>query len=77
MRRSTPVPALAAVAKPEHSDHEGKEAEARVGEVDRVLTEVEAGWFRGASARANDLAQGRFDIAFAAKELCRRMVVPR
>ena len=30
-----------------------------------------------ASARANYLAQDRFDLAFAAKELCRRMVVPR
>ena len=28
-------------------------------------------------ARANYLAQDRFDLAFAAKELCRRMAVPR
>ena len=55
----------------------GKEEEAQKEEADRVLTEVEAGWFRGASARANYLAQDRFDLAFAAKELCRRMAVPR
>ena len=46
-------------------------------EADRVLSEVEAGWFRGAAARANYLAQDRFDLAFAANELCRRMAVPR
>ena len=42
-----------------------------------MLTGEEAGWFRGAAARANYLAQDRFDLAFAAKELCRRMAVPR
>ena len=72
-----PVPSLAAVAAPGHSGHGKKEEEAQEAGVDRVLTEVEAGWFRGASARANYLAQDRFDLAFAAKELCRRMAVPR
>ena len=66
------VPSLAAVAAPGHGSC-GRKEEA----VDRVLTEVEAGWFRGAAARANYLAQDRFDLAFAAKELCRRMAVPR
>ena len=55
----------------------GKEEEAQKEEADRVLTEVEAGWSRGALARANYLAQDRFDLTFAAKELCRRMAVPR
>ena len=44
---------------------------------DRLVDEVECGMFRGAAARANDLALDRLDIAFAAKELCRRMSVPR
>ena len=72
-----PVPSLAAVAVPGRSGQEEKEEEAQKAGDDRVLTEVEAGWFRGASARANYLAQDRFDLAFAAKELCRRMAVPR
>jgi len=33
--------------------------------------------FRGAAARANYLAQDRPEIAFAAKECCRRMAAPR
>merc|ERR1712026_662312 len=66
------MPSLAAVATPGPGGCGRKEEE-----VDRALTEVEAGWFRGASARANYLAQDRFDLAFAAKELCRRMAVPR
>ena len=62
---------MTAVAAPGHGGCGRKEEE-----VDRVLTEVEAGWFRGAAARANYLTQGRFGLAFAAKELCRRMAVP-
>ena len=77
--------ALAAVAVPKRAsrgeaeeEHQGADApKPREDEADRVLTEVEAGWFRGAAARANYLAQDRFDLAFAAKELCRRMAVPR
>ena len=46
-------PALTAVAAPGRArgveDHDGPQEE----EADRVLTEVEAGWFRGAAARAN------------------------
>jgi len=44
---------------------------------DKVLGELDCGMFRGAAARANYLALDRLDIAFAAKELCRRMSVPR
>ena len=69
-----PAPALAAVAVPERAgrrrgEEESQEAQASAPqeeEADRVLTEVEAGWFRGAAARANYLAQDRFDLAFAA-----------
>ena len=55
----------------------GGEEEREGGDVDRVLSEEEAGWYRGAAARANYLGMDRIDIAFAAKELCRRMAVPR
>ena len=44
---------------------------------DRVLNDDERSLFRGASARANYLAMDRLDIAFSAKELCRRMAAPR
>ena len=71
------IPTLSAVAAPGHSGGKRNEEEAQGPEVDRVLSAVEAGWFRGAAARANYLAQDRFDLAFAAKELCRRMAVPR
>ena len=51
--------------------------EERKGEDDPVLDEEAAGWFRGAAARANYLAMDRVDLAYSAKELCRRMAVPR
>ena len=35
------------------------------------------GLFRAGAARANYLALGRPDVAYAAKELCRRMSAPR
>eukprot|EP00969_Alexandrium_andersonii_P144720 6399556-Alexandrium_andersonii.AAC.1 len=37
----------------------------------------EAGLFRAGAARANYLAPDRPDVAFPAKELCRRMSAPR
>jgi len=54
----------------------GREEEEQKGD-DRVLDAAESGLFRGAAARANYLALDRLDIAFSAKELCRRMSVPR
>ena len=44
---------------------------------DRVLNDAERSLFRAASARGNYLAVDRIDIVFSAKELCRRMSVPR
>ena len=43
---------------------------------DSSLTEVEVTAFRSDSARANYLGLDRVDIAYAAKELCRRMSMP-
>lgn len=40
------------------------------------LIPKEAMLYRALSARCNDLAQDRFDIAFAAKELCRGFATP-
>ena len=55
-----------------HEEEEEEEANA-----DRVLSEEECSLFRAAAARSNYLALDRIDIVFAAKELCRRMAVPR
>ena len=71
------VPKRASRGEDQEEQQEAYASEPHEEEADRVLTEVEAGWFRGAAARANYLAQDRFDLAFAAKELCRRMAVPR
>ena len=51
--------------------------EEKENDVDEVLDDETAGWFRGAAARANYLAMDRVDISYSAKELCRRMSVPR
>ena len=59
--------------QPRREEEQGDEVE----EEDALLDEVEASWFRGAAARANYLAMDRVDLAYAAKELCRRMSVPR
>jgi hypothetical protein len=45
-------------------------------EVDEPLAEYEARLFRSSAARANYLGLDRPDMAFAAKELCRRMGAP-
>jgi hypothetical protein len=45
-------------------------------EVDEPLAEYEARLFRSSAARANYLGLDRPDVAFAAKELCRRMGTP-
>ena len=65
---------MAALATDFDREEEDEEEEASD---DRVLNEEERGLFRGAAARANYLALDRLDIVFAAKELCRRMAVPR
>ena len=55
---------------------EKKEAQEDEGE-DQDLRGEEATMFRALVARANYLAQDRTDIAYAVKELCRRMSKPR
>ena len=54
-----------------------EEEEEEESSADRVLSEEECSLFRAAAARSNYLALDRIDIVFAAKELCRRMAVPR
>ena len=54
--------------KREVKEEEGEEQE---------LRGADATLFRALVARANYLAQDRTDIAFAVKELCRRMSSPR
>ena len=44
--------------------------------VGHELNHKEAAVFRVLSARANDLAQDRVDIAYNSKELCRKFAVP-
>ena len=56
---SQPAPALTAVTAPERAGRGRDDEESQEEEADRVLTEVEAGWFRGAAARANNLALDR------------------
>ena len=46
-------------------------------EGDCPLDAAETGLFRATAARANYLALDRPEVAFAAKELCRRMSEPR
>lgn len=46
------------------------------GEEGAELSAQDAGLFRSLAARANYLAMDRADIAYAAKELCRRMKAP-
>ena len=46
-------------------------------ESDCPLDAAETGLFRATAARANYLALDRPEVAFAAKELCRRMSEPR
>ena len=51
--------------------------EAKDEEEEVLLGEEETRAFRSGAARANYLAMDRADIAFATKELCRRMTAPR
>ena len=44
--------------------------------VGHELNPKEATVFRALSARANDLAQDRFDLAYISEELCRKFAVP-
>ena len=69
---SSSSPSLAPILRREEEEEEEESADQ-----DPLLTDEEAGWFRGAAARANYLAMDRVDLAFAAKELCRKMSVPR
>ena len=55
----------------------GERREVNEEDNERELVGQEATMFRALVARANYLAQDRTDIAFAVKELCRRMANPR
>ena len=46
------------------------------GAATEALSPERVGLFRAGAARANDLALNRPGVAFAAKELCRRMSAP-
>ena len=46
-----------------------KETKGDVGKEDEELTEIEKKVFRGLAARANYLAQDRFDVQYVAKEI--------
>ena len=45
-------------------------------DLETELEAADATLFRGLAARANYLAQDRFDITFSAKEICREMAKP-
>jgi hypothetical protein len=54
----------------------GKAVEDAPGQ-EELLDEAATKWFRSGAARANYLAMDRPDLAFATKELCRRMSAPK
>ena len=56
---------------------EGREGQGSGEDGDALLSSAEETLFRATAARANYLALDRPDLAFAAKELCRRMSAPR
>ena len=70
-------PAKAGASQPAPAVGPAKAGVSQPAEPDEELSGDRVGLFRAGAARANYLALDRPDIAFAAKELCRRMSAPR